>query len=296
MPQTFDWDYAAEDVSLSALYSMSKDEQWDAARDIDWNLGEGTFPRGLLNVKPNDDTEQAAAFAAELQKWVISQILHGEQGAMLAAANIVEKAPSLEIKAASAVQVVDEMRHIEVFRQFLDTRHGGRYPPEVALESLLIQIIENPDWDMIALGTHILIEGLALASFGMLKRASLDPLLRQILRRVMRDESRHISIGFSALTPVYSELSASELKFRQEFIIEALILLYSKAKHEQIYERLEMTPSQQQVVGRLSGEQTTQLRRDLSRKIVPYCRRLGLLEANQSFLAKEIARLDLADL
>lgn len=289
--QVFDWAYASDDTSLAALYTKSKVDQWDAERDVDWNLNFDDWRSGLLG--PEEALGDAGQ--SEVARWALSQILHGEQGALLAAAAIVERAPSLNLKAAASVQVADEMRHIEVFERYLATRYDGHFPPEPALEALLRNIAAFSDWDLIGLGTHILIEGLALASFGLLKRSARDPLLRQILRLVMRDEARHVSIGLSTLGPVFMGMSSRELRERQEFVIEALVMLYERDRGEQLVRHAEgRVPPH--IITHLSAEQTARLRHDLSDRIVPYCRRLGLLTANNSHLEHEIARLDLADI
>ena len=131
----------------------------------------------------------------EMQNHLLSQFMHGEQGALLCTAKIVETVPWIDAKYYAATQVVDEARHVEVFAKYLDTKLTGHYPINAHLRMLLDDIIEDSRWDMTYLGMQIMVEGLALAAFGMMHQTTAEPLLKQLLRYVMSDEARHVAFG-----------------------------------------------------------------------------------------------------
>src|SRR5207302_3848498 len=152
----------------------------------------------------------------ESQNWALRQLLQGEQGALICTAKIVESVPWIDAKYYAATQVMDEARHVEVFAKYLDTKLSGHYPINAHLRMLLDDIIKDSRWDMTYLGMQIMVEGLALAAFGFMHALTTEPLLKQLLRYVMSDEARHVAFGVLSLQDYYKELSAAELRERQE--------------------------------------------------------------------------------
>src|SRR4051812_45588427 len=131
--------------------------------------------------------------------WQFSQFLHGEQGAMITAAKIVETVPDIDSKFYSATQTMDEARHVEIFSKFLHEKIGMIYPINNNLQNLLGDTLTDSRWDMPYLGMQVLIEGLALAAFGVIRDWATKPLPKQILAYVMQDEARHVAFGRMAL-------------------------------------------------------------------------------------------------
>src|SRR5690606_7688184 len=121
-------------------------------------------------------------FGMESQNWLLSQFMHGEQGALLCTARIVETVPWIDAKYHASTQVMDEARHVEVFAKYLNDKLSGHYPLNAHLGMLLEDIISDSRWDMTYLGMQIMVEGLALAAFGFMHQLSTEPLLKQLLR------------------------------------------------------------------------------------------------------------------
>ena len=142
-------------------------------------------------------------FGMENQNWMLSQFIHGEQGALLCTAKIVETVPWIDAKYYAATQVMDEARHVEVFSRYLDEKLSGHYPINAHLGLLLDEIIGDSRWDMTYLGMQIMVEGLALAAFGFIHATTTEPLLKQLLRYVMADEARHVAFGVLSLQEYY---------------------------------------------------------------------------------------------
>ena len=148
----------------------------------------------------------------ESQNWTLSQFMHGEQGALLCTAKIVETVPWIDAKYYASTQVMDEARHVEVFAKYLDDKLSGHYPINAHLKLLLDDIVNDSRWDMTYLGMQIMVEGLALAAFGFIHQLTTEPLLKQLLRYVMSDEARHVAFGVLSLKEYYAELSEAELR------------------------------------------------------------------------------------
>src|SRR5439155_947057 len=172
--------------------------------------------------------------------FMLSQFLHGEQGALLATAKIVQGVPWAEAKFYAANQVADEARHVEVYHRYLTEKLGVSYEVVPSLNRLLDDIILDARWDVTFLGMQIMVEGLALAAFGVTRMQLADePLIQDLIGRVMADESRHVAFGVLSLSELYTkEMSATELREREEFIIDATVLLRDRLRPTPVFERL----------------------------------------------------------
>ena len=217
--------------------------------------------------------------------------MHGEQGALLCTAKIVETVPWIDAKYYAATQVMDEARHVEVFAKYLDDKLSGHYPINAHLRLLLDDIIADSRWDMTYLGMQIMVEGLALAAFGFMHQMTTEPLLKQLLRYVMRDEARHVAFGVLSLQEYYAELSAAEIRERQEFAFEAAVRMRDRFLQQEVWERMGVDPQGGRPAahaGRRSRQVFQQL---LFSKIVPNCKKLGLLDAADGWLRTKFTEL-----
>jgi hypothetical protein len=285
-PTIFNWDYKTRHDDLLRLYEKGKRLQWNATTDIDWSIDvdperdrvDGEIMDAILNPPEKLERPARRRMNHHMNAWMLSQFMHGEQGALLATAQIVSTVPWIEAKFYAANQVADEARHVEVYRRYLTEKMGLSYPVNGHLDTLLKQIIGESRWDMIYLGMQIMVEGLALAAFGLMKFTQADePLIQQITSYVMRDEARHVAFGVLSLEQLYRhELTASELKEREEFVIEATILMRDRLLMEEVWPRLGLDPKLW-MPWSLSTPFMIGFRQILFSKIVPNLKRLGLL-------------------
>ncbi len=236
----------ARQDNLLALYAKGKDKQWDAAKRIDWDLevdpydvlGIPDHAMAIYGTKYWDrlGPHNIKELRRHLASWQFSQFLHGEQGAMICAAKIVESVPDIDSKFYAATQTMDEARHAELYARFLHTKIGILYPINNQLQALLNDTLTDSRWDMPYLGMQVLIEGLALAAFGMLRDLTTKPLPKQILAYVMQDEARHVAFGRMALRDYYKQLSAAELAEREDFVIEGCHLMRDRIRGDEVYD------------------------------------------------------------
>jgi hypothetical protein len=204
-----------------------------------------------------------------------SQFMHGEQGALVCAARIVEVAPDLDAKFYSSTQVMDEARHVELFSKFMHEKIGLVYPINGKLQGLLADTLNDSRWDMPYLGMQVLIEGLALAAFGMLRDATTKPLPRQLLAYVMQDEARHVAFGRLALRDYYRQLTMAELRDREDFVIEGCYLMRDRLRGTEVYESFGI-PAEEGNELEANGEFHQIFRKLLFSRIVPCVRDIGL--------------------
>ncbi|GAA4312827.1 ferritin-like domain-containing protein [Actinomadura luteofluorescens] len=250
----FTWEYDDGRDRLLALYQKGKDKQWDSVKRIDWDLE--VDPHDVLGVPDQSlaiygtkywdmlSEKERGELRRHSTSWQFSQFVHGEQGAMVTAARIVESVPDLDAKFYSATQTMDEARHVELFTRFLHEKVGMVYPINTKLQDLLNETLGDSRWDMPYLGMQVLIEGLALAAFGVIRDVTTKPLPKQILAYVMQDEARHVAFGRLALRDYYRQLSPAELREREDFVIEGCYLMRDRIRGREIWTNFGIDPKE----------------------------------------------------
>jgi hypothetical protein len=226
----------------------------------------------------------------ESQNWTMSQFMHGEQGALVCTAKIVETVPWIDAKYYAATQVMDEARHVEVFAKYLDEKLSGHYPINAHLGLLLDDIVNDSEWDMTYLGMQIMVEGLALAAFGFIHQLTTEPLLKQLLRYVMADEARHVAFGVLSLKEVYAEMSAADIRRRQEFAFEAAVRMRDRFLQQEVWDRMGL-PVKETIKLVMQAPERQVFQQMLFTKIVPNCKKLGLLDAGDGWLRQKFGEL-----
>ena len=308
----FTWDYDRSRPQLGKLYEKAKTSQWNATTDLPWETdvdqeriarelggGDGDGGQRFRQVIERENLPMAkwtakewTQFGIESQNAMLSQFLHGEQGALLCTAKIVETVPWIDAKYYAATQVMDEARHVEVFARYLNEKLSGHYPINPHLGALLDDIIADSRWDITYLGMQIMVEGLALAAFGFMHQLVNEPLLKQLLRYVMSDEARHVAFGVLSLKESYEEMSAAELRERQEFAFEAAVRLRNRWFQTDVWDRMGVDPRpilEASIRNPAPEEQLFQML--LFSKIVPNCKKLGLLDAGDGWLRTKFTEL-----
>jgi hypothetical protein len=207
--------------------------------------------------------------------WQFSQFLHGEQGALVCSARIAESVPDLDAKFYAATQVMDEARHAETYARFLKEKVGLYYPINPQLKQLLDDTLSDSRWDMPYLGMQVLIEGLALAAFGMLRDVTPVELPKQILAYVMQDEARHVAFGRLALRDHYRELSDAELAEREEFVVEGCYLMRDRLRGEEVWDNFAIDKAEAMEATE-NSEYLRDFRKLLFSRIVPCIKDIGL--------------------
>ena len=306
----FTWDYERSRPALGKLYEKAKRSQWNGETDLPWDTEVDQEKVVLANAEQNAEMsgfggvgmdlsgtpfekwgdKEWIEFGVESQNWTLSQFMHGEQGALICTAQIVETVPWIDAKYYAATQVMDEARHVEVFAKYLDTKLSGHYPVNAHLRMLLDDIIGDARWDMTYLGMQIMVEGLALAAFGFIHTMTTEPLLKKLLRYVISDEARHVAFGVLSLQEFYQQLNNSEIRERQEFAFEAAVRMRDRFLQQEVWERMGIDVKEAiSIVMQAPDRQIFQSM--LFSKIVPNCKKLGLLDAGDGWLRERFTEL-----
>ncbi|MBM3672352.1 MAG: ferritin-like domain-containing protein [Actinobacteria bacterium] len=305
----FTWDYERSRAGLSKLYERAKSSQWNGSTDLDWSIDVDVefvaremqsaiaHLRQRLTDLPNSPLktwteDEWTNLAVEAFNWRMSNFLHGEQGALLCTAKIVETVPWIDAKYYASTQVMDEARHVEVFARYLDTKLEGHYPVNPALQLLIDDILGDNRWDMTYMGMQIMVEGLALAAFGFMHAVTQEPLLKKMLRYVMSDEARHVAFGVLSLKEYYEGLSGSEIRERQEFAYDAALRMRDRLMMQAVWERCGINRKAiTEMLFEIHKPGVNPFQAALFSKIVPNCKKLGLLDAGDAWLRDKFTEI-----
>ncbi len=246
----FDFRYPRDQPDMARLYEKAKRLQWNGSTDLDWStsvdplnpevplldenfIGWDVMREHGIHADAGERREMIHGAAA----WMMSQFLHGEQGALMAAAQVTEAVPFFDGKLYGATQVMDEARHVEVFHRYLEEKLEKRYDINDNLFTIIDSLMTDGRWDMKFLGMQILVEGLALGAFTTLYRQTSEPLLSELLRRVIHDEARHVRYGILALGDLYkNHLTEKERIEREDWAFEVVVLMRNRFLAHELYE------------------------------------------------------------
>ena len=230
MQVVYQWNYDPEVEELRNLYVKAAEGQWIGAKHLDWSrpidlvkfsttpLGTGvpiektSYWRSLSEETTTELVRRTAAFR-------LSQFLHGEQGALMVAAQLVNAVPHTDAKFYAATQTMDEARHVEVFARYIAKLDQIR-PIAPSLKGILDQTLQTGDWMKKLVGMQIVVEGLALYAFREMRNLTQEPLLKDILTYVARDESRHHAYGVQYIERCVPCLGATERAELEDFALE----------------------------------------------------------------------------
>ena len=280
---SYNWDYTIQDNRIKKLYELGKELNWNSNMDINWDR-----PVVHLDEPPPifwDDYEpyikmsdkEKLRFLRHRQAWSMSQFLHGEQGALLVASQLTSCAPTYNAKLYAASQTFDEARHVESFNRYVQSRMELMYPIGNALKSILDKILTDPRWDLKFIGMQLIIEGLALAAFRTSRDLTPDPVLKDMLDLIIRDEARHVTFGINYLEDFIKTLSPEEIEDRAEFAYEACVISRERLINTKSMQKyLKMSEDEAREFA-LSTSANTTFRNFLFSRIMPNLSRIGLL-------------------
>ena len=304
---SYNWDYTVVEDRIKKLYELGKELNWNVSSDLDWSQ---EYPKNelMINYELFESPDSVLRGYEELSdekkvemdrhrvSWNLSQFLHGEQGALLVASQLVSCAPTFNAKMYAASQTFDEARHVEGFNRYLKEKIVFQYPATKGLKSLMDKILTDERWDLKFIGMQIIIEGLALAAFNNMKFILNDGLLKQLLHYVIRDEARHVTFGVNYLEDYLKTLSKSEIDDRAEFAFEACVVMRNRLISGDVIARfLDYTPEEAQEAAE-NTEQGKNFRTLLFTKIIPNLKRIGLLNDKVMPKYEQLGVLSYADL
>ena len=279
---TYNWDYRIQDNRIKRLYELGKELNWNVEMDIDWNRPyeelKEPYPIFWDDYPPYQkmSDKKKVEFLRHRQAWSMSQFLHGEQGAVLVASQLTSCAPTFNAKLYAASQTFDEARHVEAFNKYIQTRTKLMYPVGNELKSILDKILTDERWDLKFIGMQIIIEGLALAAFQSSRDLTPDPVLKDMLGLIIRDEARHVTFGVNYLEDFISTLTEDQVEERAQFAYEACLLSRERLVSNDVFDHFGWDREESRIFQQ-SSDITKMFQKLLFQRIVPNLSRIGLL-------------------
>lgn len=300
---TYTWGYQETRQKLRDLYEKAIRGQWISDDVLPWktdvDLGRPMGPEQLMPLFGSDiynkmTQKERHDLNIETFSWTLSQFMHGEQGALLATAQLVGSVRDLDSKLYAASQVVDEARHVDVYNRYVHQKIGFAYPVNPHLKTLLDMILTDSRWDMKFLGMQIMVEGLALAAFGMIRNNTDEPLLKELTAYVMGDEARHVAFGVLSLRDYYRDQPDNVKREREDFVYEAARLMRDRFLFQEVWEKTGL-PAKQCMDIALHNQGQVLFRQMLFAKIVPAIKKMDLLSDRQRARFAELGILQFED-
>ena len=301
---TFNWEYDETRDRLLTLYEKGKEKQWNTNTRLDWSVdvdpgSPENAPDFYIPIYGSDiwermDEKARRELRHHMGAWINSQFLHGEQGALICTAKIVQTCPDVDSKFYAATQVMDEARHMETYSRYLREKIEMAYPINPNLQSLLNDVVSDPRWDMTNLGMQVMIEGLALAAFSLIRDYSNEPLATALNTYVMQDEARHVAFGRLALREYYPQLTQAEREEREEFVVYASYLMRDRFVAEEVWENIGLDKSEC-IKFVETSEMMQAFRRMLFSRIVPTIKDLGLFGPKVQRAFEDMGVIDYQD-
>ena len=232
MDVSWNFDYEAGVPKIEDLYKRAKDNQWNADH-LKWETP--IDPSNPIIAADHSmyykmpffnklSKVQQETFGAHSTAQLLSQFLHGEQGALLTAATIAHGVPDVKAKYYAATQAVDEARHVEVYERYVK-KIAIDYPMTPWLKSLIDATLTTQNYMKVMIGMNMIVEGLALGAFNNMYKQTDEPLLKSVTFNVMRDESRHVSFGHIFLTPIIAKMHQDAREDLAQFAYDAVMIL-----------------------------------------------------------------------
>jgi rubrerythrin len=296
---------------IDRLYCQAEREQWaiEDASLFNWstkidleNHEKALIPEELLPVYGHAvfkklNRKEKANLCHHFVAWMLSQFYYGEIGAQAIASQLAHMVPWQNAREMADSQAYDEARHVRVFRKYLRETLQFSLGIDPNLAVLLESLVESPEWDIKFLGMQILIEGLALGSFGTLRQVTREPLLKQMLTYVIKDEARHVAFGIKILQKYYhDELTAPERRLREELAAEFAWLMYNRFLGEDLRQQFFPQIKRREwnkIVS--SSTMMEKYRQNVFRRIVPDLNKIGLLRDKSRRRYEEMGILKFAD-
>lgn len=234
----WNFDYTISVDKLENLYRKAVKRQWDASERLDWDYEidpskpivnrDSSFYFNMPFFKKLSKSQQEA-FSAHQTAHMLSQITHGEQGALMTAATITHSVPDYDAKLYSASQTMDEARHVEVYERYVN-KIAIAYPITEGLKATIDAALKSGHYIKIMIGMNMIIESLALAAFHNIRQQTSCPLLKDLVGYVLQDEARHVAFGNVYLSHAISGLHEDEREDIADFVYGALAMRYKREK------------------------------------------------------------------
>lgn len=253
--------YGSRSGEFDKIIAATHDHFWDPMdpRYIDFTEpfdteNEMIIPEALVPALKTDlvndrlQGKDRVRFVNQVARWMLSSILHGEQGALSLSASLCNTLRDPGAQEYAANQTREEARHVTAFSRYIQARWGKPLPAGATLATLLTEIVQSPAIYKKIVGMQMLVEGLAMGAFATLHTMSSDPLLVRLTQLTMTDEAFHHKFGKIWATRTMPHLTEEEHNTIEDWAAECFqIILFNLVNPEQmpgVYEQFDLNPTE----------------------------------------------------
>lgn len=194
--------------AFDAIISATHDHFWDPTDPRYIDFSKHRFDLEATTLMPDDfapelnsavadklDDGQKIGLSNQITRWMMSNILHGEQGALSLSVSLCDVLRDPAAQEYAANQAREEARHVTAFASYIHCRWGTALPAGATLSGMLAEIVASPEVYKKLIGMQMLVEGLAMGAFASIHKDTSDPLLARLVQLVMTDEAFHHKFG-----------------------------------------------------------------------------------------------------
>jgi hypothetical protein len=211
-----------------------------------------------------DKPAERIRFKSQVARWIMSSILHGEQGALNLSASLCHVLRDPGAQEYAANQTREEGRHVTAFAKYIIARWGTPLPPGAVLATLLQEIVHAPEVYKKIVGMQMLVEGLAMGAFASIFKEWDDPLAKKLTQLVMTDEAFHHKFGRIWADRTVPKLSPEEHEIVENWAAHCFqtLLFNLVAPHQMtaIYDQFGLDP--EKVMASFQDAVTDEMRRE----------------------------------
>jgi rubrerythrin len=195
MARLFDPDVANDHPRLERLFEQAKQDFWNDSTVIDWSRP-FVVPAG-----------QRRSLAR-----ILSIIYYGERAALEVSAQLLTMVDDEQAKFALAAQVIEEAKHVSVFRRVL-TKLDEIHPVDPWSRRILGDLVATRSTAAKLIGMQLIVENVANHLFVHIGEAVPDPLLKEVLSYVARDEKKHTGLAAIYLPVVLAKVGWLDIPY-----------------------------------------------------------------------------------
>ena len=238
--------YGRRTNAFDGIISATHDHFWDPLDKnyIDYDV---PFDMSKTPILPLDtvvelksavadrlDAGQKIGLANDVMHWSISNLLHGEQGALSLSASLCHILLDPGAQEYAANQAREEARHVAGFTRYIAKRWGDPLPVGKTISTVLTDLVTTEEVYKKIVGMQMLIEGIAMGSFATLNAKTNDPVLRRLVQLVMSDEAFHHRFGRIWAAKTIKHLSEEEHRKVEDWSAQLFqMLLFNLINAEQ---------------------------------------------------------------
>ena len=222
------------DDAVASLVKKATEEAWLPAKDLDWDVKVERevlampehlcLVRDLPAYRSMSPNEQSAYRLRETAAALSNLVFGEERGALLSAQVFIDSQEERpEDGEFLGILITEEARHAAALGRYLKEKIGIVYAPHASMKSIFRALQLNASWELKLIVGQILFEPTACSMLHSLLMRADEPLLVGLIKRVMRDEARHLAYSYTVAGSLVRRFSDAQRKTIEDLLFESTV-------------------------------------------------------------------------